>query len=323
MGHFLGSGRSSAQGLSAAVPAAVAPGQPHIRFSSARIQSQDGSVLLRLIRLPLVTSLLFGVASAALLLIGIGKPAMMYYDEAYFVPEARAFLQGIPNPDPQAPPLAKPPLGKLIMAVGMKAAGDNPFGWRIAGAVCGSLAVVAVFLWTYLLVNDYGLACLAAGLALFNNFLFVMSRIGMMDAFLVVFLMWSLVAYTGALTMDVRLGIRRFLLGSSGVLVGLAGACKWNAIDTLAVLVLVSIGLLWVLPAGSDSSLSRYVHNATQIGAPALLLGLVVAAIASYSLAFWPVCRILHRPFSLHELVAMNRFIWHFKTQTHLSILSI
>jgi 4-amino-4-deoxy-L-arabinose transferase-like glycosyltransferase len=150
---------------------------------------------------PILIAMMFGLAALALLLPGIGTPTKMYFDEPYFVPEARAFIQGKPNPAPDAPPLAKPPLGKLIMAVGMEAAGDNPFGWRIAGGVCGALTVVAVYLWSYLLLQDRSLASLAAGLALFNNFLFVMSRIATVDVFLLFFLLWSLVAYTAALTL--------------------------------------------------------------------------------------------------------------------------
>ncbi|HEY6389302.1 MAG TPA: phospholipid carrier-dependent glycosyltransferase, partial [Candidatus Acidoferrum sp.] len=216
------------------------------------------------LRRPFATAIIFGLATLALLLAGLGTPKAMFFDEAYFVPEARAFIQGIPNPDPQAPPLAKPPLGKLIMAIGMKAAGDNPFGWRIAGAVCGALTVVAVYLWVYLLLQNASLAFLAASLTLFNNFLFVMSRIATVDVFLMVFLMWSLAAYTAALVIDTSAGRRRLLLCSAGVLVGLAGACKWNAIDTLAVFVFVTFAVLCVPRskfAPQKPSLSGYARN--------------------------------------------------------------
>src|SRR5580692_11878965 len=189
---------------------------------------------------------LLALAALAILLPGLGRPKAMFFDEGYFVPEARALLQGVPNPEPHAPPLAKPPLGKLIMAVGMKAAGDNSFGWRIAGAVCGALTVAAVYLWAFLLLQDSNLAFLAAGLALLNNFLFVMSRIATVDVFLMVFLMWSLVAYTAALVLPLGIGKRRFLFWAAGILVGLGGACKWNAIDTLSVFVLVAFALLVV-----------------------------------------------------------------------------
>src|SRR6266699_2538106 len=45
-----------------------------------------------------------------------------------------------------------------------------------------------------------------------------------------------------------------------------------------------------------------------------LLLGLLVGPITSYILTYWPLCRILHRPYGVHELMAMHRFIWHIST---------
>ena len=55
------------------------------------------------------------------------------------------------------------------MAMGMKAAGDNPFGWRVAAAFCGALTLAAVYLWTLLLLRDSQLAIFAAGLTLFKG----------------------------------------------------------------------------------------------------------------------------------------------------------
>jgi len=71
--------------------------------------------------------------------------------------------------------------------------GDSPFGWRVSSAVCGALTLIAVYLWTHLLFGDYRVSFVAATLTLFNNFLFVMSRTGMMDVFLIFFVFWSLV----------------------------------------------------------------------------------------------------------------------------------
>lgn len=287
--------------------------------SAANASSLEISPKAHIYRYPFVIALMFGLAALALLLAGIGKPTAMYFDEAYFVPEARAFIQGTPNPAPQAPPLAKPPLGKLIMAVGMKAAGDNSFGWRFAGGMCGALTVVAIYLWTYLLLGDARLASFAAALTLLNNFLFVMSRIGTVDVFLMVFLTWSLVAYTAALSLDVSAWKRRLLFCLAGILVGLAGACKWNAIDTLAVYFLVTFVLLVIsrfTPANSRPSLSLYARNIEQMGIPVLLIGLIVAPIGSYGLAFWPLCQIIHVPFNFRELAAMNIFMWHFNRTT-------
>jgi dolichyl-phosphate-mannose-protein mannosyltransferase len=295
----------------------TAPAQEFADSSSRSDPSRERAVLSRILDRPAVTAVILGVVGLSLFLAGIGRPAILYYDEGFFVPEARAFLHGAPDANSLLHSLAKPPLGKMIMALGMKAAGDNPFGWRVAAALCGALTLVAVYLWAFLLLRDSRLAFLAAGLTLFNNFLFVMSRVGMMDAFLMFFLMWSLLAYTAAIALDLAAGWRRILLICSGVLMGLAGACKWNAIDSLAVLLLASFALLWVARrprTDSNSPLSRPARNMQQIGPPTVLLGLAVAPFASYILTYWPLCRMLHLRFGVHELLDLHRIGWHICT---------
>lgn len=165
-------------------------------------------------RHPVIAAMLFGAVALALVLPGIGNPGTTFYDEGYYIPAAKTFLTGAPYTNPEAPPL-----GKELIAIGIKAAGDNPLGWRVAGAVCGALTLTAIFLWTYLLTRDFQTSCIAAVLTLSNNFLFVMSRVAMMDAFLVFFLSWGLVAYTAALEMDLPAFSRRVLLCCAGALV--------------------------------------------------------------------------------------------------------
>jgi len=273
------------------------------------------SSLSRIARHPAAESALLTLAALILLVVGIGRPATMYYDEGYWLPEARAFVQGTPNPHPIVSPLVRPPLGKLMVAAGMELAGDNAFGWRIAGAVCGALTVGGVYLWTYLLLFDRRLALLAGGLTLLDNFVFVMSRIAMLDIFFVFYLVWSLVAFTAAVSLKTGAAARRGLLIGSGILIGLAGACKWNAIDTLGAYFLVGAALLWLAYRPSseiESPLRRYAGNIRQIGAPTLLLGLSAVPLAAYALTYWPMCRLLRQPFGIRSLVAMNFAVWHF-----------
>jgi dolichyl-phosphate-mannose-protein mannosyltransferase len=318
MGNSFSNERSAVLEAHSSSERALADAKKTAESSQNCNPAQESSIVARLLRHPGITALIFFGLGLLIFLPGAGRPAEMHYDEGYFVPEARTFLLWAPNPSTQPPPpLARPPLGKILMAIGMKAAGDNSFGWRVAGAVCGALTLPAVYLWTLLLLGDSKLAALAAGLTLLNHFEFVMSRIGMMDVFLVFFLMWSLAAYTAALVLDVSPWKRKVLLVGSGILMGLAGASKWNAIDTLAVLILVSLVLLWVArrpPANSTPSLSIYARNMQQIGVLTLFLGLAVAPFTSYILTYWPLCRILQRPFGVHELVAMHRFIWYVST---------
>lgn len=268
---------------------------------------------------PVVAAAFFGVAALLLFAIGIGNPAKMIFDEPYFVPEARAFATHQPVAHPIVPTLSKPPLGKFLMGIGIRAAGDTAAGWRMGGAVCGSLAVMAVYLWVYLLLKDRQLAAVAAMVTIFNNVLFVLSRTALMDAYLMFFLTWSLVSFTAAFTLEIRPLARRVLAIFAGILLGLAGSCKWNAVDTLAVFVLVSVALPLLVrrrPSAVDPSLEKWAESARQIGFAAFVAALLIAPAAAYGLTFWPLCRLLHRPFSVHELASMNALIWHFNSTT-------
>lgn len=237
-----------------------------------------------------------GLLSLALFLVGIGRESHFVFDEYYYVSGARSLLNGAHDLNPEHPPLAK-----LMIAGGMKLVGDNPLGWRLAGTICGSLTLVAIFFWTYLLLGDYGLALTAACLTLFNNFLFVMSRVAMLDVFYFAFVMWGVLAFTAALLLPLSMWRRRALVLASGILFGVAGACKWNAVVTLVAVALVAV-LLYV----------RNTRHLREIGAPALTFSLVFTPIATYVLAYWPLCHRFHQPFTVAQLIAMNSFIWRY-----------
>jgi len=144
-----------------------------------------------------------------------------------------------------------------------------------------------------------------------------MSRIAMMDAFLMFFLLWGLVAFTAALTSEMGKIRRRVLFVLAGTLLGMGGACKWNAIDTLAVVSLVSLALVWIArrpQTNWSSSLARYVHNIREIGLPTVSFGMVLAPIAGYILPYWPLCLLIHRPFTLPQLASMHALMWQFNS---------
>ncbi len=244
-----------------------------------------------------LSSLALGLLSLALFLFRIGTPSEYIFDEANYIPAARAFLHHqAQDLNPEHPPLAK-----MLMALGMKFAGESPAGWRFASAVCGSLTLVAIFLWTYVLLQDYGLALTAAALTLLNNFLFVMSRVAMLDAFFFAFVMWGVLGFTAAVMLDIQTSRRRALIIFSGLMFGLGGACKWTAVVTLAATVLIA-AMLFIFR-------NRQLRG---VGLPTLILGLIVAPIAAYCGAYWTLFHELHRPFSASEFIAMNSFIWRY-----------
>jgi len=253
-------------------------------------------------------AVVLGFVALTIFLLGINQRKHPLYDERQYVDSAKAFLAEAPNSNPEAPPL-----GKLLVAAGIRMFGDNALGWRAIGASFGALTLVGVFFWVNVLLRDRGLALTAAILALFNNFLYVMSRVAMMDIFLVGFLIWGLVAFTIVLELDdLSASKRRILLAAAGTLFGFACACKWNGADTLGVVTIFSAALLWKANRSQNENILRYGKNLRQVGIVQCILSLLVIPIIAYSVTYWPLCHSLHRPFSVSELVSMNVFIWRF-----------
>jgi len=243
-----------------------------------------------------LTGLGLGAFALILFLAGIENSPSPIFDESSYVIGARSLLSGAQDLNPEHPPLAK-----FLIAGGMRLSGDNPFGWRLAGAALGALTLIAIFLWTYLLLRDYTLALTAAGLTLFNNFLFVMSRVAMLDVFYFAFVMWGVLAFSAAILLDLSLARRRVLLGASGLLFGLGAACKWNALVSLGAIGLVA-AVLYV----------RNSHRLREVGVTTLGVALIFVPVAAYVLAYWPLCHRFHRPFTFTELAEMNAFIWRY-----------
>ena len=94
-------------------------------------------------------------------------------------------------------------------------------------ALFGSIALVAVYLWTLALIDDLGAAIWTAALTFFNAILFVQARIAMLDIFLMAFASLALAFYTLSLKEKRPSRSLGYAL-AAGVWLGLAGACKWS-----------------------------------------------------------------------------------------------
>jgi dolichyl-phosphate-mannose--protein O-mannosyl transferase len=80
-----------------------------------------------------------------------------------------------------------PPLGKQLIALGIDAFGFDPFGWRVAAAVAGTLTVGMIGLLAFFLFRSDLWAAVAALLLATEHLHFVQSRIAMLDVFLTMF----------------------------------------------------------------------------------------------------------------------------------------
>ncbi len=176
-------------------------------------------------RTVLWTCLSLYLLAQLLFLINIQFPRTPNFDEFHYIPSAKQFLAWKENQNWE-----HPPLGKMIMAVSIAAWGDRPIGWRFASTTFGALTLVGMYLWALALFRNQKLALWVAGITLFNQLLYVQSRIGMLDTFMFAFLSFGCAAFTAAWDAKLtREKTRRYLLWA-GACFGLATATKWFAV---------------------------------------------------------------------------------------------
>jgi dolichyl-phosphate-mannose-protein mannosyltransferase len=129
--------------------------------------------------------------AGALRLADLDRPSRKVFDEIYYASDG-CWYAGI---DYRACGLKSdverswvhPPLGKQLIALGIDGFGFDPFGWRVAAAVAGTLTVGLVGLLAFLLFRRELWAAVAALLLATEHLHFVQSRIAMLDVFLTMF----------------------------------------------------------------------------------------------------------------------------------------
>ncbi|WP_291690989.1 glycosyltransferase family 39 protein [Bradyrhizobium sp.] len=180
----------------------------------------------------LIPVVLFAVAHLALLA-GITTPSKFVFDEVHYVPAARQMLEPV-MPEPMLNPM-HPPLAKQLIALSIRAFGDNPLGWRYPGALFGALAVVAVYLCGLVLFEAQAPAIAAALLAFFNQMLFVVARTAMLDIFALTFALFGIAAFLKGFG-EPR---PQRWFAPAGLAFGLSAACKWSGLFPLATAIVI------------------------------------------------------------------------------------
>ena len=172
--------------------------------------------------------------------------------------------RGIWKDDPSM--IVHPEVGKWLIALGEKAFGMDPFGWRVAAAVVGSLMVLVMCRLARRVTGSTALGIVAGLLMCFDGLQFVLSRLALLDIFLAFFLLcavhcmvadrdWYRARMARLVPAPVEdaadwgpvrgLLFRPWLL-AAGISCGLAIGTKWTAAYALA-----AFGLLvWFWSAG-------------------------------------------------------------------------
>lgn len=155
-------------------------------------------------------------------LIHIQFPRKPNFDEFHYVPSAKQFLELKENQNWE-----HPPLGKLIMSVGIALWGDRPLGWRYMSTVFGSLTLVGMYFLALVLFESESTALWVVLITLCNQLLYVQARIGMLDTFMFAFIVWAMAAYCLAWNPKTSTRDAKRCFAFFGLMVGFATACKW------------------------------------------------------------------------------------------------
>ncbi|MBS1961458.1 MAG: glycosyltransferase family 39 protein [Bdellovibrionales bacterium] len=164
--------------------------------------------------------ILLFTASFAFFLYNIQYPATKNFDEFHYIPSALQWIALSENQNWEHPPFAK-----ILISIGIRIFGDEPLGWRFMSVVFGALTLVGMYRIAYeLFGRSRQAAWYCAILTLFNQLLYVQSRIAMLDTFMMGFLSWSLWSLVKALDEDTYNAKHVF---RAGLFMGLSVACKW------------------------------------------------------------------------------------------------
>ncbi len=150
-----------------------------------------------------------------------------YFDEIYHARTAQEHIQGVYPYE-----VTHPPLGKLILGIGIRLFGMTPFGWRFMGTLfgVGMLPILYVFL-----KNLFGKTPTAAcGTILFAvDFMHLtQTRIATIDTYGVFFILCMYFFLYRYLTLPAGTSFRQGALPLflSGLMWGLGAASKWTVI---------------------------------------------------------------------------------------------
>jgi dolichyl-phosphate-mannose-protein mannosyltransferase len=256
----------------------------------------------------------------------LSAPNAIIFDETYYAKDAWSILQhGVewnwatffPNANTQiiaghtnfqfpcsgtacAEYVVQPPVGKLLMAVGEWLYGLNSLGWRVAPAIFGTLAILVMCRVARRITRSTMLGCLAGLLLSLDGLEFVLSRTGILD----IFLMFFVLASFGALVVDrdvsrarlaekvvlessdeagPSLGIRKWRV-AAGVLIGLA--CATKQYGFWYILAFAGLCIAWDMGARRTVGLKAYVRGALVRDGKWLPITLGVIPLVSYVLTW-------------------------------------
>lgn len=268
---------------------------------------------------------LITLIGGALRFVGLGDAKGQMFDEIYYAKDACLYagrppsVCGIDAPENYV----HPPLGKWFISLGVRAFGHNEIGWRVAGAIAGTLTIVVVYLLARKILRSTLGASIASGLFALDFLALVQARVSMLDGFVPLFgvATFLFLAYDkdhlGArLEGQPRPSPARPWRLAAGISAGGAVATKWSGV--FFVVAALTLTITWAIGARRRDGRGGAIARALSQEGATILAWLVLVPVLVYLLAY--VGRVdgslLAAPWSddswLFNVWTENNRAWHF-----------
>lgn len=201
-----------------------------------------------------------------------------YFDEIFYATTAYQYLHKL-NPYVAV----HPPLGMLIIAIGILFCGMNAFGWRIMPALASIALVPLMYIFAKRLFGNRRSAVIASVIIMFEPMHYVMGKIAFLDGIVTFFILleyYYLYSYlqlrqNGASINDCYTNILKM-----GIAFGIGISCKWSALYFTVPLLL---SLLYGEIALAKPNIKQFLHSVIF-----LFVTLVVLPLSIYCLSYVP-----------------------------------
>ncbi|HEX6471240.1 MAG TPA: phospholipid carrier-dependent glycosyltransferase [Streptosporangiaceae bacterium] len=300
--------------------------------------------------------------AAALRFYDLAKPRAIIFDETYYAKDAYALLKfgyehnTVKDADKlllRHPPnlniwsdggsfIAHPPAGKWLIAAGEWMFGMNPFGWRFAGALIGTLSVLILARVARRMTRSTLLGTAAGLLLALDGMHLVTSRTAILDIFV---MFWVLAGFACiVLDRDVSrarlarkvserggdeaLGpfVMHWWLIPAGLCLGTATATKWTGLYYVAAFGVLAV--VWSVGARRSAGVRRPYLGALALETLPAFASIVVVGLVTYitwwsgwifNAGGWGRGTVARNPITalfqaLPRLWDYHRQMWHFHT---------
>jgi dolichyl-phosphate-mannose--protein O-mannosyl transferase len=190
----------------------------------------------------------------------LGEPDDLVFDETYYAKDSCWYVNASSSLCDTTSEVSQvhPPLGKWLIAIGIRLFGYDSYGWRVSVAVAGTIGVLLLYLLARKLLNSTLGATIASGLLAIDLLHFVQSRTSMLDIFVPTFGVAALLflVYDRDRLLEGRVGrggiLDRPWRVAAGAAAGAATASKWTG--GLYLLFVIALTIAWEVSARKEAA---------------------------------------------------------------------